>query len=135
MEGGPNVFERAGPPSDGDPQRARGGCLTAMLVAMIVANSATAVLYFADPVAISQGSANFSEEIGLLLGVCAVVNAALAVMVFQWRRVGMYGIAVTATLSFVVNLHLGVPFEMSLIGLAGPVILGLLVRPHWEQFR
>jgi hypothetical protein len=135
MQGGPSAFERAGDSSGADPQRARGGCLTAMLVAMIAANSATAIAYFADPVAVSQISPNFSEEIGLLLAACAVLNAFFAVQVFRWRRFGIYGIAVTAAISFAVNLHLGVPVEMSLIGLAGPVALCLLVRPHWEHFK
>lgn len=140
MEGRPGAFEPSGrghpdQPREGDPKPARGGCLTALLIAMLVANAATAIAYFADPVAVTQSAPNFSEEIGLLLGVCAVLNALFAVLVFQWRRIGLYGIAVTASVAFAVNLHLGLPIEVSLIGLAGPVMLGALVLPHWAQFR
>jgi uncharacterized membrane protein YhaH (DUF805 family) len=130
VDGGPSAFDPAG----SAPERSRGGCLTALLAAMIASNSLAAIVYFADPVAISQQTPSFPEELGLLLGLCAVLNAALAVMVLRWRRIGVYGLIATAALTFAVNLQVGVPLEMSLIGLAGPITLALLVWPRWKHF-
>jgi len=67
----------------------RHGCLTAWLVLMIFANSATALLYLLGSAAMRQ---NFPSAPGWafpMLGVMGIANVVCAVALFQWKKMGI----------------------------------------------
>lgn len=119
----------------GPPEMPRGGCLTAFLVLMIVANAGTALLYFLNPGPIIAQFPRLGGGPLALLGVGMLLNIVLATLVWQWRRVGVYGFIAVALVVFPINLYVGIPLIRATVGLAGPLILALLVRPKWAQFR
>ena len=131
------------PNTGAKPDIAQGGCLTAFLVAMIIANAGTAQLYLLNwskdfpeniPESITQQFPRMSQGLLLLLGFGALLNIVLAALVCQWRRVGVYGFFALALLAFSINLYVGIPVIQAIGGLLGPLILALLVRPRWSRF-
>jgi len=112
----------------------RGGCLATFLVLMIVTNALTAVVYLARPEAIQQETPGISEGMLTLLAVAALTNIGLALMVWSWKRVGVYGFFAVALLAFGVNVLAGIPLHMALVGFGGPILLAFLVRARWHLF-
>lgn len=113
---------------------ARGGCLTAFLVFIVLANAVTVLFYliYAEQVRILFPRLSSGGLFALWFG--ALLNIAFAIMVWQWRRVGVYGLIILALLVFPFNLYIGIPAVQAMIGLLGPVILALLVRSNWNRF-
>jgi len=106
--------------SDG---KQRHGCLTAWLVVMIIANSATALMYLLGSAAIKQ---NFPSAPGWtfpVLAVMGIVNVVCAVVLFQWKKWGFFGFIATSAVTFMVNLMVGLNIMQALLGLAGFAIL------------
>lgn len=112
----------------------RGGCLTSYLVFMIIANGLSAMAYILSPGAIQQATPRLSEPLTLVLGAGAFLNIGLAIAVWNWRRVGVFGFLAMGVLVFPLNLWLGIPIASALFGLIGPSLLAVLVRPKWVHF-
>jgi hypothetical protein len=116
-------------------EASRGGCLTAWLVLMIIANTGSALVYLlrADPLV-----AHFPRLSGggiWLLRAATLANIVLVVLIWNWRRVGVWGFTAVALLAFPLNLYIGVNPFMAALGLVGLVILAVLVRPKWALFK
>ncbi len=63
-----------------------------------------------------------------------LINLGLAIAVWNWKRIGVYGFWVSAIIVMGINLSIGLSLVQSLPGLVGPLILTLLVRPKWNDF-
>jgi hypothetical protein len=103
-------------------QKQRHGCLTAYLILMIVANSATAIFYFIGRTA----GALFQPGMGswaILLGFIGLINLACAIALFSWKKWGFWGFATTSLVTLFLNLYLGIGIGPSLLGLVGIAIL------------
>ncbi|MBC8162003.1 MAG: hypothetical protein H7Z42_12370 [Roseiflexaceae bacterium] len=70
-----------------------------------------------------------------LLATLSVVNVAAVVLLWFWRKVGLYMFVATSVIALVVNSILQVPLTSMLLGLVGLIILWFLLRPHWSNFR
>ena len=112
----------------------RGGCLTAFLIFMIIANSATTALYLLSPGIVNVISPDASMAWSYILGTGGVLNVVFALLVWNWKKVGVYAFLVMAILVFGINIYLGVPVVNSILGLLGPIILIFLVKPKWRKF-
>lgn len=113
----------------------RGGCLVAFIGFMIVANAVVALVYFTATGTIAGQFPRLTEGLVRVLGVAALVNILWAILVWRWRRIGVYGLIVMSALAFAVNVYVGVPVLQAIVGFLGPVILVLLVRKKWSLFR
>jgi hypothetical protein len=113
-------------------ERKRGGCLTAFLILMLVANPLTAGYYVLAGETVRQSLPNLPGWAIPVLAVAAVLNFVFAVGVWMWKRWGVYGLFVSAALVFVLNTFI-VGILPALVGIIGPVILFFLIRPVWSQ--
>lgn len=112
--------------------RTRGGCLTAFLVAMLVLNPLTSLYYIFAGEALRRAVPAFPSWAVPLFAVGSILNVVFALAVWRWQRWGVYGFLVTALLTFAINaIYVGI--LPGLLGVLGPVILCLLIRPHWAQ--
>lgn len=117
-----------------EPGMGRGGCLSAFLALMILVNAFTALLYLGGPRLVSHPFPGAPHRVLLLLGLGALLNILFAILVWQWRRVGVYGFVAIALLVFPLNLHAGVPVFEAAFGLLGPVLLVGAVWTRWARF-
>lgn len=113
-------------------QRRRGGCLTAFLILMLIANPLTALYYLVAGSTIHEYLPNLPLWTIPCLGLAALANFAFAIALWRWKKWGMYGFAVTTAAGFVINLlYMGT--LTAVLGIIGVVILILLLRPVWNQ--
>ena len=105
------------------PPKQRHGCVTAWLVLLIIANSATAMIYFFASEMIIENLANVSLTITVLLGIFSIANVVFAIMLFQWKKLGFWGFLGTSIVALIINMSVGLGIGQSLIGLLGAVIL------------
>jgi hypothetical protein len=103
--------------------KTRHGCLTAYLVFMIIANSATALIYLTSSDAIRENEPSMPEWAFPVLIVACIVNLACAIALFKWKKWGFWGFTSTACLSLFVNLSIGLSPASAAGGLLGIAIL------------
>lgn len=101
----------------------RHGCLTAFLILMIIANSASALGYFLAGDVIQRSVPGIPAWSIPVLGILSLFNLACAVALFYWKRWGFYGFVVSSVTALVMNLYFGIDLVRSLSGLLGLVIL------------
>ena len=136
------------PPADGlqeQPQvqvdsgiKQRHGCVTAWLILMIVANSATIFSTLALSDEIKRALPNMPDWGGPVLILCGVINVVCAVMLFKWKRIGFFGFVITSLIAAAVNVVAGVDAIQTLMGMVGVLILfGILQigspKSAWSQ--
>jgi hypothetical protein len=116
----------------GSTERKRGGCLTAFLILMLIANPLTGLYYLLAGSTVRESLPTLPEWAIPTLGVLALANFAFAIGIWQWKKWGVYGFAGTSLVALVVNaISIGIP--AALFGLVGLGLLAYLVRPHWNQ--
>ncbi len=111
----------------------RGGCLTAFLMFALTSNPFIALLYLLIAPVIQGYSRDIAWVVpGSILG--AIVSFFLALAVWNWKKVGVFGYAASYVVGIVVCLAAGLPIYAALLQLLGLVILISLVRPVWNNF-
>lgn len=110
----------------------RGGCLTTLLVLMMIGNAFTIILYLVMGDEISR-KAHVPEFTPYLMSFFGVLNIVFAYLIWNWKKSGVIGIGINSAIILVVNLMLGLGIS-SFGGLIGAVILIALVNPHWKHF-
>lgn len=118
-------------------RQGRGGCLTSLLVVIAIGSAwMIPTLFTASPSA-SVASRYPRLTVGLVraYGVVGLLNIVLVVLVWRWRRVGVYGFATLSLAILAVNLYIGASWTEAVSGLTGPLMLVLLARQRWSQFR
>ena len=104
-------------------QKQRHGCLTAWLVLMIIANSATALRYLLGSQAIKQAFPAAPGWAFPVLAVIGIFNLVCAIALFKWKKWGFWGFLVFSIVALNVNLSIGLGIGPSLFGLLGIVLL------------
>ena len=66
------------------------------------------------------------------LGFLSIVNFVCVVAIWKWKRWGMYGLAASATVVFIITM-ISLNFFTAIISVSGVIIIGLLVRKVWSQ--
>ncbi len=115
-------------------KKKRGGCITAFLIFMFIVNPLLSIYYLLAGDLVRQ---NFPDIPGWALPVLSVfglINLGLAIAIWNWKRIGIYGLWASAVLVLVINLMIGLSPVQSFLGLIGPLIITLLVRPKWGDF-
>ena len=107
----------------------RHGCVTAWLILMIIANSIVAVGYlFGGEFVAKNFPGGISNTVLVVLGILGVVNVVSAVMLFNWKKIGFWGFTISAIITLIINLYIGVGIIQSVWGLAGIAILYVILQ-------
>lgn len=96
----------------------RHGCLWAWLIMAIIAHAGIALMFgFGDDVL------NGIEDSARIWSViAAVINLVCIILIFNWKRIGFWGLCATTVLAFIINLNAGMPLQ-AIAGLSGIAIL------------
>jgi hypothetical protein len=114
--------------------RQRGGCLTAFLVLMMIANPIIALVYVFGQDFIKKGMPHAPDWAFPVLTVAGLVNLVFAIGIWNWKKWGVIGSITMAAIIFPLNLYIGVPAFNAIMGLGGPALLIFLVKPLWRGF-
>ena len=101
----------------------RHGCLTAYLVFIIIANSASAFMYIVGREAIRQNLPDMPDWAFPVLIAFGVLNLVCAIALFKWKKWGFWGFTFSACIVLVVNLAIGLSPAQAFGGLIGVAIL------------
>ena len=112
----------------------RGGCLTAWIILVLIANALVALSYLLGGAALQQTYPTISSAVFLLLALIGALNVVSAIGLWTWHKWGFYLYAVSSIVTFVINVAIGLPILSSLIGLLGVAILWYLLHKKWEAF-
>ena len=111
----------------------RGGCLTAFLIFMIIANAAAILLYLGMGEKIARAS-HLPSYTPAIMSLFGVLNLVFAIMIYKWKKAGVIGIVINSAVILILNLALGMGVR-SFGGVVGVVILVILVNPVWKHFK
>ncbi|TWT89122.1 hypothetical protein Mal64_26140 [Pseudobythopirellula maris] len=103
--------------------KSRHGCLTAWLVLMIIANSASALMYLVGSDAIRRSLPDAPGWAFPVLIVFSLFNLVCAIALFQWKKWGFWGFCLSSVVALVVNLSIGLGIGPAVGGLIGLVLL------------
>ena len=115
-------------------QKKRGFWLTAFLILMFIANPLTAFMYFSAPDLIGSTQPKATVGIVYALGVMSVINFAIAVGIWSWKKYAVYGMYASVAIAFVINIYLGIGIVGALFGLLGGLLIFLTTRNRWQWF-
>ena len=101
----------------------RHGCLTAILILMIFANSVTALAYLLGGNAMRSVVPNAPGWIFTVLLVGSLFNLACSIALFQWKKWGFWGFCVNSAVVFGINRAIGMGAGTSVLGLLGILLL------------
>jgi len=117
-----------------NPTKTRGFWLSAFLILMLLANAATAFTYFSNPTLIVDLYPKVTTSFVYSLGLMAVINFLFAVLIWCWKKIGVYGFYLNALIAVGINIYLGVNIGTVLFALVGPALLYFLTRSRWASF-
>jgi hypothetical protein len=101
----------------------RHGCLAAWLVLIIIANSASALIYLLGKGAVMEQLPGAPAWMFPALIILSLVNLVCAIALLKWKMWGFWGFLVSSILVLIVNLSSGIGIASSLGGLLGVAIL------------
>lgn len=103
--------------------KSRHGCLTAWLVLMLVANSASALMYIFGAENIRRNMPAVPQWAFPVLIVFSLFNLACAIALFRWKKWGFWGFCASGIIALVINLYIGINPVTALSGLIGLALL------------
>ena len=115
-------------------ERKRGFWLTAFLVLMVIANALSVFVYFVNPDMIITAFPKISLELAYLLGSVCLFNVFLAINIWMWKKLAIYGFYIVVIFGLLINLYIGVGLIGSLSGLIGGIILFLVTKKKMQYF-
>ena len=115
-------------------ERKRGFWLTAFLVLMVIANALSVFVYFVNPDMIITEFPKISLELAYLLGSVCLFNVFLAINIWMWKKLAIYGFYIVVIFGVLINLYIGIGLIGSLSGLMGGIILFLVTKKKMQYF-
>ena len=109
----------------------RGKLLTFWLVLMLIVNAGTALAYLTWNSSIIAVYPNAPSWIWYIYGLLGLANVIFTVFLFMWKKWAFFALCGMAALTFILNLIIGLGIIYAIFGLAGPVILYLIIRSKW----
>jgi hypothetical protein len=67
--------------------------------------------------------------------VLGVVNIASLIAIWKWRLWGLYALVACAVVMFFVNITVGIALWRAAIGLIGPLLMFVVMKPLWKQYK
>lgn len=103
-------------------EKHRHGCVTALLIFMMIANSASVILYFFASEFISKRLAvELSDSDKIILSIFQIANFISCILLFQWKKIGFWLYVITDVAVVVLNIYQGKGISQlwsALIGIA-----------------
>lgn len=123
------------PQMDPNAPRDRGGCLTALLILMMVVNPLTGLVYLAAGDAVKRTLPSAPDWAIPMLTIACFAQFAFALAMFRYKRWGLYGSLGLTAMTLVVNLYIGINPVQAIMGAAAlPSFLIVLIKPRWHMF-
>lgn len=101
----------------------RHGCLTAVLMLVIIANSATAAIFLLNSSLIKQNFLGMPSWVLVVMGISTIFNLMCTVALFQWKKWGFWGLIISCIVALGVNFFIGFGIAQSLSCLVGVILL------------
>jgi hypothetical protein len=103
-------------------EKHRHGCVTALLIFMMIANSASVILYFfASEFIIKSLAVELSDSDKIILSIFQIANLISCILLFQWKKIGFWLYVITDVAVVVLNIYQGKGISQlwsALIGIA-----------------
>jgi len=119
---------------DDESLKKRGGCLTAFLLFLIVVNAGTSLFYLLGADFLVSRLHGFQTWQAYVLAAAGIINLVFLIMVYQWKKFGLYGIIGMSIIILAFNVYLGMGAN-AVLGLIGPIVLILVLRPVWKYMK
>jgi hypothetical protein len=113
--------------------RARGGCLTILLVLIIVINPLVAIYYITSGSSVQDTYPDMPDWALPVLIVFSLANCVFGIALWLWKKWGLYGFAVSSVVAFIVNIMSGIPVFSAIFGFVGLGLLAFLLRNEWPN--
>lgn len=115
-------------------EKKRGFWLTAFLILMLIANPISALTYFTAPQLIRAAYPDATTGLISLLGLLCLVNVLLAVLIFAWKKAGVYGFYAVTVLALILNVFIGAGILGMIGGLLGAAVIYATTQKRWMHF-
>jgi len=99
---------------------------------MLLADGGTALTYLLAGGFITAVLPTIPSWAIYVLGVGALLNVVFVIFLFMWKKWAFFALCGMAGIAFVINLVSGMGIVPSILGLAGVVILYLILRSKWD---
>lgn len=114
------------------PARKRGFWLTVYLIFLMLVNSLLAFTYLNPSPELLESSSKMTPTMLHLIGVLGLVTIILAIGIWRWKKLAVYGFFIVVVLAFIINnVYLGIN---SLSGLLGALLVYVTTKKRWEYF-
>jgi hypothetical protein len=117
-------------------EKMRGGCLSAALVAFGGFSLVSVLINLGLSGRIASRFPNapaWAPSGILVLGLLGLAAFAALVMIWKWRRAGLYLYVAVGLAVFAINVGI-VGLTTALLGLTGVVVISILVAQQWSDF-
>ena len=107
----------------------RFGCMRSMLRFIMIANIMAGFLNIYsmnETINIAPATIYIGSGINFL-------NALFAYFLLKFRKIGIYGLAINAVTSIIINTSIGYPIHLAAMSLLNPILVYLLIRPYWKH--
>ncbi len=111
--------------------KSRGGLLTAWLVLMVISNSISAVAYLFFNDVLQAVVPDLPVSLLYGYGLLSVINLFCTYFLFRWKKWAFYAYCAVAGIGFILNV-IFLDIVSALLGLLGPLILYILLKPKWK---
>ena len=113
----------------------RGGCLSLMLIGMLILSPLAAIDYFISiSPSVGQPLSNLPPWIRALLGTSGLAQFVFVIAIWKWKKWGMYGLAGLSVIVFLLNA-IYISILSGILGLAGVATIAFLLRKTWNQMQ
>lgn len=116
---------------DIETEKKRGLLLTFWLIVMLITNAGVAITYLLGSGLIAFISPNVPLWAIYVFGISCAFNVVFTIFLFLWKKWAFFAYCGMAGIAFVINLAIGIGLS-SILGLVGPIILYLILRPKWN---
>jgi hypothetical protein len=104
-------------------EKKRHGCLTAYLIFMIIANSASALSYIVFAGVIKQNLPSMPSWAFPVFIIAGLFNLTCAIALLKWKKWGFWGFCISAGIILPINLMVGLSPASAIGGILGIAIL------------
>lgn len=114
-------------------QRKKGGCLTTLLVFLIVAYALGALSSFIAAPLFQGAIPGYTAGSGIIVGVIYILAIIFLIALWRFKKWGFYGYLAVTIISIIIGLYLHSGIASALMAIIFPIMLFLLIRPIWSN--
>lgn len=116
-------------------QRKRSGCLSTLLIFLIVVYALGALGSFAAAPLLQGTIPGYTTGTGIIMGIMYIVNIIFLVAVWRFKKWGFYGYIAVTIISIIIGLYMQSGIASALMALVFPIMLFFLLRPIWSYLK